>query len=277
VSWENVRKVFWLRERLRNHLVSPARKPLWRDGAMTPTRRPLTLLSDHLAQLSRSKDGDLALARFVGAGLDPGGAGDLGALLLQCEGPHGNLRRAQLLGALTLLAPCCQVATLCVLVALKPELRWMCRRLTQGGYELEEAEAETVTVAWEVVRGHRDLGRCQSGPSALINAIWTETRRSTGVRRRSLIDLVPWPEALDLAAPDTDPLERWPGLLAAAVAAGVLTPRQVVVIAQSRMDGRPLDEIAASLGRRYGTVHQERRRAEAALRDFALSYYSGSR
>ena len=67
-----------------------------------------------------------------------------------------------------------------------------------------------------------------------------------------------------------DPLERWPGLLAAAVARGVLTPRQVVLIAQTRMEGRPLSEVAAALGRPYDAVRMERGRAEAALRQFAL-------
>jgi DNA-directed RNA polymerase specialized sigma24 family protein len=60
--------------------------------------------------------------------------------------------------------------------------------------------------------------------------------------------------------------------LAAAVARGVLTPRQVVVIAQTRMEGRPLAEVARSLGRGYDAVQKDRLRAEAALRVFALSY-----
>jgi hypothetical protein len=76
----------------------------------------------------------------------------------------------------------------------------------------------------------------------------------------------------DLAVPTVEPLERRPGLLASAVAAGVLTPRQVVIVAQSRMEERPLAEVARTLGRPYGAVRKERLRAECALRAFALSY-----
>ena len=82
------------------------------------------------------------------------------------------------------------------------------------------------------------------------------------------------PDDFDRAAPEVDRLERWPGLLAAAVARGVLTPRQVVLIAQTRMEQRPLREVAVALGRPYDAVRKERRRAEAALRQFALTYFS---
>jgi len=87
-------------------------------------------------------------------------------------------------------------------------------------------------------------------------------------------DVVALAEDANLSAPELDPLERWPGLLPAAVARGVLTPRQVVVIAQTRMDERPLAEVARSLGRGYDAVQKERRRAEAALRVFASTYCS---
>jgi DNA-directed RNA polymerase specialized sigma24 family protein len=60
--------------------------------------------------------------------------------------------------------------------------------------------------------------------------------------------------------------------LATAVAKGVLTPRQVVLIAQTRMEGRSLREVAASIGRPYDAARMERSRAEAALRQFAASY-----
>jgi DNA-directed RNA polymerase specialized sigma24 family protein len=96
------------------------------------------------------------------------------------------------------------------------------------------------------------------------------------MRRRSQLEVVPLAEDLDQPVADPDPLERWPGLLAAAVARRVLTPRQVVLIAQTRMDGRPLCDVARDLGRPYGAVKKERQRAEAALREFALDSVGGS-
>jgi DNA-directed RNA polymerase specialized sigma24 family protein len=40
------------------------------------------------------------------------------------------------------------------------------------------------------------------------------------------------------------------------------------------MEERPLTEIARALGRPYDAVRKERRRAERALRTFALGYVS---
>ena len=51
-----------------------------------------------------------------------------------------------------------------------------------------------------------------------------------------------------------------------------MTPEQVVIVAETRIEGRPLAEVAEILGRPYDAVRKERRRAEAALRAFALSY-----
>ena len=97
-------------------------------------------------------------------------------------------------------------------------------------------------------------------------------RRESGLRRRRQIEVSPWPEYLDPPEPRTDRFDRWPGMLAAAVAAGVLTPRQVVLVAETRMEGRSMPEMAKRLGRPVGALYKERQRAEESLRAFALSY-----
>ena len=66
----------------------------------------------------------------------------------------------------------------------------------------------------------------------------------------------------------------WPGLLDAAVAAGVINANQALVVAQTRIEGRGLAEVARQLGRPYDAVQKERRRAEHALRTFARFYDS---
>jgi hypothetical protein len=253
-------------------------KVIWRDGPMTTARNAFTLLNDHLAQLSRRKEGTLALERFAEAGLDLAGADDLAALVRQCGPPCDGPRRAEIVGALVPLAPCDNLAAQCVVAALRPELIRMARLLARGPLDGEEAQSEMVAVGLEVV----SRGQCrwaelvEPEPGRVVDAIWTEARRSAGMRRRGLIDVVPLLDELDVAASDPDPLERWPGLLGAAVAQRVLTPRQVVVIAQSRMEGRPLTEVARALGRPWGAVYQERRRGEEALRKFALNYWAES-
>ena len=262
-------------------LRSPASYFVWRDVAMTPRRSPLAQLGDHLAQLSRTKDARVALERLRAAGMETDGARDIATLIGQWDGRGGGDRRAEMLETLVSLAPVDEMAALCAVVALRPELTRIARHVAGGFFDAEEAQSEVIAIAWEVLTApeesrSEDAGTEHPEPGTArakraVNAIWNEARRSAGLRRHALIEVSPC-DVPDTFAPEADPLERWPGLLAAAVARGVLTPRQVVVIAQTRMEGRPLAEVARSLGRGYDAVQKDRRRAEAALRVFASSY-----
>ena len=81
----------------------------------------------------------------------------------------------------------------------------------------------------------------------LADAIWNEVRREAGLRRRRL-EALPWPEHLDAAGARGRPpraLARAPGRRRGR---GVLTPRQVVVVAETRVEGRPMAEVAQALG-----------------------------
>ena len=135
----------------------------------------------------------------------------------------------------------------------------------------DDAEADTLAAAWEVVR--------PTAPAAAAAAERSRRHLERACARRpgcaggsQLERRAARPTTSTSPQPETDRLERWPGLLAAAVAAGVLTPRQVVVVAQTRIEGRPLRRGGRSaLGRPYGAVRKERQRAEAALRTFARS------
>jgi hypothetical protein len=213
------------------------------------------------------------MKRFRKAGMEVDLADDLTVLVRRRGRGVGRIRRAQLVEFLVPLATDDEAAALCAVVILRPELGWMTRRSTRDPVGPDQAEADVVAVAWEVVTTKHE---CRSGPlrhTAVVNAIWTEVRRSAGLRRSGL-DIVPLADGFDQAAPEVDRLERWPGLLAAAVARGVLTPRQVAVIAQTRMEERPLRQVAVHFGRTYDSLRMERARAEATLRQFALGYFS---
>jgi DNA-directed RNA polymerase specialized sigma24 family protein len=158
-------------------------------------------------------------------------------------------------------------------VVMAPQLRRMARLLSGRPFDPNEAEAEMVAIAWEVLTRPRPDGAGPLSPTAALDAIWSEARRCAGLRRGQL-EVVVLDDEHDIATPEADPFERWPGLLATAVAERVLTPRQVVLIAETRMGGRPLTEVATALHRPYDTARKERQRAEDALRDFALEYYS---
>jgi DNA-directed RNA polymerase specialized sigma24 family protein len=274
MSWANAKKFLSLSNPLSKQLSNLLSKLIWRNGPMTTPRSALTLLADHLATTSRRAEGADALERFAAAGLDLSDTGDLEAVVHQCRPPGEKPRRDEVLGILVPLAPQDEVAAQCALVVLRPELGRMARLLARGALDLEEAQSEMVAIGWEVVTESRSWGPRTAVPATVVNAIWTEARRAAGLRRRGLIEVVALGEDFEVPAPDVDLLERWPGLLATAVAHGVLTPRQLVIIAQSRMEGRPLTEVAAALRRPWGTVYQERRRGEEALRKFALAYNS---
>jgi len=161
-------------------------------------------------------------------------------------------------------------AALSLLGELSAELVSMRRRLVRLGLEADEAEAVTLSVAWEVVSGLR-AARCARSVRTLVEWIWWAVRQEAGMRRLGR-DTVPLDDALEVAAAEVDRLERWPGFLAAALAAGVLSVGQVVIVAESRMTERSLAEVAKALGRPYDAVRMERRRAERALAAFARSY-----
>ena len=268
---ENAEKKFPVWNGLSNCLWRGLSNLICPNGCMTSTRSPLTLLGDDMAQFMRTGAGSRAMARFSAAGLNRESAQDLSVLVSQRGRAVGRIKRARIVEVLAPLAPADDVASPCVVVALRPELIRMTRRSTRELVDPEDTEADVVAVAWEVVIKGPEGASEPLRHAALVNAIWTEIRRSSGLRRGQL-DVVPLDDNFDQPAPLDDPLEHWPGLLASAVARGVLTPRQVVVIAQTRMEGRPLIEVATAFGRTYDSLRMERARAEAALRHFALAY-----
>ena len=143
------------------------------------------------------------------------------------------------------------------------------RLLHSGRVSVLDAEADTLSAAWEVVTRRPPPSRWDR-----FDDMWNEARRASRMRRQRSPEAGPLPEDFDMEGPDGGWLEAGPDLLAAAVAAGVLTPSDVVLIARTRVEGEPLAAVARALGRPYDAVRKERRRAEAALRTFARRYVS---
>ena len=245
--------------------------PLWRDDAMTLHNRQLQRLAHHVGLMSRTRPGRHVMARVTEAGLNPDGASDLTTLLAQ-----GGPGRTELLAWLARRAPGDEAITLCLLVALAPELATVCGQLVRAGVEPEDAEAETLAAAWQLVTEGPPAGSLTLSPTTLVEAVRTRTRRTFGLRRRARLEFVALDGDLEIAAPDSDPLERLPDVLGAAVAAGVLSARQEALIARSRLGGQSLPEVARAVGRSHAAVKKERKRAEESLRVFALSYDSES-
>jgi hypothetical protein len=206
------------------------------------------------------------MERIGNAGLGDQDARDL-AELARCD----VVQRKRLIEWLGRKLTGDETVAVVLLGVLMPELNSVARRLVRHGrMEPQEAEAVALAAACEVVSS-----RAPGLTSHPFDVLWRAARQLSGLRRRCPVEVVALPADFDAPGPDVDPFERWPGILAAAVAAGVLTPSQAVVVAQSRMEERPLTEIARAFGRPYDAVRKERRRAEAALRTFFLGYVTG--
>ena len=269
---ENGGEIFLSRDESGNRSGNDPGNPMWRDGAMTHTpisegSKALRSLSEHVARRSRTPEARRLAAR-IALTTGPGDA-DLAELVARRD--TDGAPAARVLERLATEAPDEPLAALALLAMLRRDLEIMSARLARSGLiEAAEAEADTLAAAWEVVTRRPPPGRWERR-----DTIWNEARRSTGMRRCCPLELVALPDGFDRAQGEDDALERWPGLLAAAVAAGVLSTHQVVIVAETRMEGRALREVASALGRPYGAVRKERQRAEAALRTFALRYGAG--
>jgi DNA-directed RNA polymerase specialized sigma24 family protein len=250
MTWANALEENLPEDHLRIPMLTLVRNPLWRDVAMT----------SHPSLQNSSAD----QARWpLLERLTSGGLGDDEFALLP-------LSRCARIVWLVRLARKNEAAARSLLGFLGPELVSMRRRLVRLGTEADDAEAIVLLVAWEVVRGRR-ARRCPRSERSLTEAIWRAARHDSGVRRRR-VETVPLGICSVDKADELTPLDGGRALLAAAAAADVLSPRQVAIIRQSRIDGCPLSEVARRLGRPYDAVRMERQRGEQALRDFALSY-----
>lgn len=267
LSWENGHDEFPDGHSLRNLSWNVLRNPVWRDGAMTTTPSPFQLLSTHIGQRARTPEARQLAARISGSPAD-GPDPDLADLLSRRDADgHPAIRVIEALAAEAAADP---LAALALLHVLRPELEVMSKRLLHSGrVSVLDAEADTLSAAWEVVTKRPSLARWDRS-----DAIWNEARRASRMRRLRSPEADQLPQDFDREEPRDSSDHRRPELLAGAVAAGVVTPRDVVLIVRTRVEGHPLAEVAKALGRPYDAVRMERHRAEAALRTFARRYES---
>jgi len=256
------------RDDLWNRSRHSARNPLCRNGAMTDGpitngQGPLDELSAHLRVVARGVAAERLFERLAQSGLRLEGATDLVSLLAErgCE----RTERAVLVEALAGRAPRDELAALALLHLLGPELEAMAERVARrGNLEVIEAQGDVLGAAWETLTRRPPPGRVER-----LEAIWSALRRDTCLRR-AVVDSLPKDFDREASA-EWSSTERWPGLLEAAVSAGVLSCAEAMLIVRTRVEGEPLRRVAADLGRPYDALRKERRRAEAALRAYVSS------
>jgi hypothetical protein len=229
---------------------------------------PLQSLAEHVILLARNPDAVALAARIAPSKTSRGDTPDLAALLARRDADGRPAIRIQ--ERLAKEAPENPLAALGLLSMLRGDLEVVRDRLVRSGQVSPlDAEADTLAAAWEVVTRRPPPSRWERG-----DAIWNLARRVTQARRRCSVRAESLPAGFEVAEPERDWLDRAPALLAAAVAAGVLTERDVVLIAGTRIEGWPLRELARTLGRTYDAARMERWRAEMALRTYLGRYDS---
>jgi DNA-directed RNA polymerase specialized sigma24 family protein len=168
--------------------------------------------------------------------------------------------RDQVFCALLRCAKHDQLAGLVVLEALLPGLKASLGRTLVAAGENDELLSLMLANAWQQITGYPVERRPQRVAANLLLDIRKQTLRELGHQRRFARERpVTRREAATVFGSDIEaPLRR-------AVTAGALTADEAELVLQSRVDRRPLAQIAAELGLAYVTVYKRRAKAEQRL------------
>lgn len=249
-----------------------------RDGPMTnPTAdrpvSPLDLLDRHLARRSVGRRGTDALHRLADAGVPTAGSPDLHHLARSCRAGGDPARSEVVTAALLTLASHDETAGLCLLVIFGPVLRRFAGRLVRVGVDRDEAEQRVVAACWAAVADGAGVGAGAGAGAGTVDGVlgrtWSTLR--TDVRRELRRRAIEPPAAhsrREPVAPGLDPAEQASTVLDDAWRAGALTRRQVLLLHQTRVLDRPVDEVAGASGQSRGAVWKEGQRAMRDLRRF---------
>jgi len=228
---------------------------------MTRTTNPLHLLTADLEARSASPAGRRALDRIRDAGVDVGATVSMAELVARCHDPAADGQTHAIVDGLLAAAPTDPDAAVCALVALRPALLRIARRVCGGDPDDDEL-AEVVAIAWEEICGAAG----SLGATHVVRATWTRSRsvlrrRSGRVAREAQLD--EGSEALDSGPPAHDEGEA---TLAASIAERIISKQDALLIALTRLGGVTMTELAQQRGVPVATLTSRRRRAEAAIR-----------
>ncbi len=253
------------------------------DGPMTTHPTPLRQLTDHLAARARMPEGRAAFVAFVEAhpSLDTMGATDLFELASSCHRSTGTSRTRALVGALLAASVDHELAALAVVVAVRPALRRISRRLIAHGQDPTEAETDTITTAYFVTAGL--AGTSPTHPAqAVVAATWDRMRATVRSLQADGVRFASFPADFDREEPGADPAgfigcsDRVGQFLEDAVSAGVVTERQARLVYLTRVEGMCLERVSEAEGTNSATNRKERTRGLRALKRFVADGGSGA-
>jgi DNA-directed RNA polymerase specialized sigma24 family protein len=153
-----------------------------------------------------------------------------------------------------------ELAALVLLEALLPGLKSLLGRILVDTRESDELLAVLLKNTWEQIATYPLERRPQRVAANLLLDIRKKTLQELGHQRRTASEqpLTRREAAATIGADIEAPLRR-------AVGVGALSDTEAELILQSRVDRRPLAEIAAELGLAYVTVYKRRAKAERRL------------
>ena len=201
--------------------------------------------------------------RIRASGVDVGTTESMAELVARCHvpAPGGSEHAEAVVDGLLTAARCDPDAAVCALVALRPALLRIARRVC-GGDPDEDELAEVVAIAWEEICGAAG----PLGASRVVAATWTRSRsvlrRQTDRSAREAVCA----EGLEPFGSTRAPDGEGDGTLSMAIRQGVVSRQDAALIALTRIGGVRIAEIARQRGVPAATLSSRRRRAEAAIR-----------
>ena len=236
------------------------------DGPMTTHSNPMTRLADDLALRSKHRSDATSIQILRDQGIDLPGHIRLVDVVSICnkqlEVP--NVSWDFLIEHLLIQAAGNEDLALAALVALRPGLVRIARRVTGRSKPSDDALSEVICLALESITTEIKTPRLR----CVVNSTWTKART---VVRRDHIDRAhheALDEAHDLADPDLDPAVQVSWILNDAIHAGMITATTAQIIAATRLEGITLQELGSALDTPAQTLCVQRRRGEEALRGF---------
>jgi hypothetical protein len=211
------------------------------------------------------------MARLAAGGLEMAGSDTLFALACSCHESKDRSRADAVLGALVRHSGDDELATMAVLVALRPALLVLSRRLIGVGIDPAMAQGDVVAMAYERVLA---LAPCPPVhvARAIISSSWDRLRWALKAEQRCALRHQPLSVVGDVAETGTE--HSVPGSAAAgdlrsvlteAVATGVISATAAQIVLATRAQGTSFRMLSCQLHKSEAALRKTRQRAEATL------------
>jgi hypothetical protein len=195
----------------------------------------------------------------------------VGASLLDvaeaCHSGTDRRRTEETLWLLVVQGVTDETAAIALLVALRPALLVLSRRLVTIGMGLFDAQTAILSSAYERMF---DVfaERSTHVARAMVRGTWDRVRSSLRAEQRCALRHVRLQDLGDIADDATgEPSDRLSPLLQDAVAARVVSPETACVIHATRVEGRSFESVAHQLRKGVPALRKTRQRGERALVD----------